>query len=85
MFSKDYEARVFEEQKRVFDQLLKLSEQRVLKPEFIKKKNVKKYYDDISDDTLRKYEKLGLKRHEPIEGGNVFYHTKELDRFMLSH
>lgn len=85
MFSEDYEQELLKQQQKVYMKLLELAEKQAQKPPFIQQKNVSKYYDGVSIGTLLKYEKNGLKRYEPISGGNVFYYTKELDRFMLEN
>lgn len=85
MFSEDYEQELLKQHRETYAKMLDLVENQVQKPPFIQQKNVSKYYDGVSVGTLLKYEKNGLKRYEPIEGGNVFYYTKELDRFMLEN
>ncbi|UDM74020.1 hypothetical protein [Vagococcus fluvialis] len=85
MFSEDYEQELLKQHRETYAKMLKLVEAQAQKPPFIQQKNVPKYYDGISIATLLKYEKNGLKRYEPISGGNVFYYTKELDRFMLEN
>lgn len=85
MFSFEYEQELLKQHQQTYQRMIELAEQQVQKPPFIQQKNVSKYYDGVSIGTLLKYEKNGLKRYEPIEGGNVFYYTKELDRFMLEN
>lgn len=85
MFSESYERELLKQHKETYQRMVELAEKQAQKPPFIQQKNVTKYYDDISIGTLLKYEKMGLKRYEPVEGGNVFYYTKELDRFMLEN
>ncbi|WP_348920152.1 hypothetical protein [Enterococcus rotai] len=85
VFSNWFEKLLLNLLEKYFDKFTELAEARVDKPGFIKQKNALKYFDDIDAATLKKYESLGLKRCEPIEGGIVFYQTSELDRFMLSN
>lgn len=85
MFSEDYEQELLKQHRETYSRMLELVELQAQKPPFIQQKNVSKYYDGISIATLLKYERNGLKRYEPISGGNVFYYTKELDRFMLEN
>lgn len=85
MFSEAYEQELLKQHQETYAKMLELVEVQSQKPPFIQQKNVPKYYDGISIATLLKYEKKGLKRYEPISGGNVFYYTKELDRFMLAN
>lgn len=85
MFSEDYEQELLKQQQETYIKMLELAEEQAQKPPFIQQKDVSKYYLGISIGTLLKYEKMGLKRCEPVEGGNVFYYTKELDRFMLEN
>lgn len=85
IFSSEYEYELLELHQRTYQKMLELAEQRISKPVFIQKCNVNKYYDGVSAGTLERYEELGLKRHQPVEKGLVFYHTRELDRFMLSN
>ena len=85
MFSESYEQELLKQHQETYQRMVELAEKQAQKPPFIQQKNISKYYDGISIGTLGKYEKQGLKRYEPIEGGNVFYYTKELDRFMLEN
>lgn len=85
VFSDNYEQKLLEEQKEIFSKWIQLAEQLAEKPRFIQQKNVTKYYEGVSIGTLLKYERLGLKRCEPVADGKVYYYTKELDRFMLEH
>lgn len=85
VFSSWFEKLLISLLEKYFETFLKLAEERASKPKFIKQKNISDYYDGCSVDTLAKYEEKGLKRCEPIEGGNVFYSTEELDRFMLKY
>ncbi len=65
--------------------MLNLAEQSIEKPEFIQQKDVPKYFGGISINTILSFESKGLKRCEPISGGKIYYHRKELERFMLDH
>lgn len=85
MFSEDYERQLLEMHQRTYDRLTELAEERAEKPPWIQQKDIPNYYKGLSNGTLAKYEALGLKRHSPINGGNVFYSTKELDSFMARH
>ena len=85
IFSDCFENLLLNLLEKYFDKFVKIAEEQVDKPVFIKQKNAIKYYDNIDAATLKKYELQGLKRCEPIEGGSVYYHVKELDRFMLSN
>ncbi|MBO0421400.1 hypothetical protein [Enterococcus plantarum] len=79
VFSNWFENSLLNLLEKYFDKFTELAEARVNKPRFIKQKNALKYYDGINAATLKKYESLGLKRCEPIEGGVVYYQTSELD------
>lgn len=85
VFSNWFEKLLLNLLEKYFDRSLQLAEERVNKPVFIQQKNVPLYYDGVSLPTLKKYEDLGLKRCEPVEGGNIYYPVSELDRFMLSY
>lgn len=85
LFSEDYERELLRKHQETYEKMIELVEKQAQKPPFIQQKNVSKYYDGVSIGTILKYEKMGLKRYEPVEGGNVFYYTKELDRFMLEN
>lgn len=85
MFSENYERELLKQHQEAYQRMVELAEKQAQKPPFIQQKNISKYYDGISIVTLGKYERMGLKRFEPISGGNVFYYTKELDRFMLEN
>ncbi|GGC74542.1 MerR family transcriptional regulator [Enterococcus wangshanyuanii] len=85
MFSSWFETVILKTLEKYFEKFLDLANQRSVKPIFIQKKNVGLYYDGVSKDTLKAYEEKGLKRCEPIQGGNVYYHVDELERFMLKY
>lgn len=85
VFSNWFEKLLLNLLEKYFDRFLQLAEERANKPEFIQQKSVPRYYEGVSMPTLKKYEKLGLKRCEPVEGGNIYYQASELDRFMLLH
>lgn len=76
-------------EKEMIESIIKLVDQYLLVHEnqadsgFIKRENALKYFDDISEGTLIKYERLGLKRYQPIEKGTVFYSKEELNKFMM--
>lgn len=85
LFSKEFEQQLLEESQVIFEKMLNLAEQSVEKPEFIQQKDVPKYFGGISINTVLSFETKGLKRCEPISGGKIYYHRKELERFMLDH
>lgn len=85
VFSLWFEKILLSTLEKYFERFIELAEDRERKPAFIKQKSVSKYYEGVTPDTLKKYEALGLKRCEPVTGGNVYYSIKELDRFMLEH
>ncbi|MBL1225849.1 hypothetical protein [Enterococcus sp. BWR-S5] len=85
LFSKEFEQKLLEESQVIFEKMLNLAEQSVEKPEFIQQKDVPKYFGGISINTVLSFETKGLKRCEPISGGKIYYHRKELERFMLDH
>ncbi len=85
VFSKEFEQKLLEESQVIFEKMVNLAEQSVEKPEFIQQKDVPKYFGGISINTILSFESKGLKRCEPISGGKIYYHRKELERFMLDH
>ncbi|MDT2849722.1 hypothetical protein P7H60_11275 [Vagococcus carniphilus] len=85
MFSDSYEQELLKQHRETYAKMLELVEQQAQKPPFIQQKDVSNYYKGISVGTLLRYERQGLKRSEPVEGGSVWYATSELDRFMLEH
>lgn len=85
MFSHEYEQQLLKQHQEAYQRMVELAEKQAERPPFIQQKNVTKYYDNVSINSILKYERMGLKRYEPVPGGSVFYYTKELDRFMLSN
>lgn len=85
LFSKEFEQKLLEESHVIFEKMLNLAEKSAEKPEFIQQKDVPKYFGGISINTILSFESKGLKRCEPISGGKIYYHRKELERFMLDH
>ena len=84
-FSIEYEQELLKQHRETYQRMIELVEQQVQKPPFIQQKDVSNYYKGISVGTLIRYERQGLKRSEPVEGGSVWYATSELDRFMLEN
>lgn len=82
VFSSWFESLLIAKLGNLFDRFIELSKQYNEKG-FIKRENALKYYDDISEGTLIKYENMGLKRYQPIAKGTVFYSREELNKFML--
>ncbi|WP_086348501.1 hypothetical protein [Candidatus Enterococcus clewellii] len=85
VFSRWFENKLLDLVEKLFNRFMSMKEQQTTPAGFIKQKNALKFYDGIDAKTLSEYEALGLKRCEPIEGGNVFYEIAELKRFMRKY
>ncbi|MGJ0706650.1 hypothetical protein [Enterococcus avium] len=84
LFSQWFEDHLLKQLSKLFERFIEINEQNKLQG-FIRRENALKYYDGISEGTLRTYEKLGLKRFEPVENGYIYYSVEELNRFMFEH
>lgn len=85
MFSESFERKICEMVKKMVEEAFEDFKRSVVPTGYIKQKDVLKFYKGIDVDTLTKYEKLGLKRHRPVEGGLVWYKISELESFMDDH
>lgn len=84
LFSESFEKELISKIFSLVRQSLELSQSNDQRG-FIKRENAQAYFDSISEGTLIKYEDLGLKRYQPVEGGTVFYRKEDLDEFMLQY
>ncbi|MCH4169343.1 MAG: hypothetical protein LKF42_08820 [Streptococcaceae bacterium] len=66
------------------DEELKQRQILLTEPKFISQKKLIDEYE-LAYNTLAKYEELGLKRSEPIEGGKIFYETADVIDFFRKY
>lgn len=83
VLSEKFEQALLEYLTKVFEKLLASAEKNAIKKRYVKRTKVSSYVD-VSAKTLLKWEKEGLKRIEPVDGGDSYYDLQEIDRFMNS-
>lgn len=84
VLSKEFESNLNQTIAETFNQLRESAESAAIKKRWIRQADIQQYVE-VSAKTLREWEKRGLQRCEPIEGGGVYYDLEEIDRFMSSH
>ncbi|WP_239256647.1 MerR family transcriptional regulator [Listeria ilorinensis] len=84
ILSKEFESNLSQTIAETFNQLKEAAENSAIKKRWIRQADIQQYVE-VSAKTLREWERRGLRRCEPIEGGGVYYDLEEIDTFMKKY